>query len=333
MRAQTNNVVTGRAAEIFNSAVAASAVGAAWELGAFAELDEHGVLAVEDFAARTDLHLGATTAMFAALASVGIVERDGEKITTGPAFAEVYRSRPLFYWLCQGSAPLFSQMPKILRNANRTGQFYHRDAPAISYASREANRLFFDPVFWTAMDNIGSDFTSVADLGSGSGERLIKIAERYPEIRGLGLDIAQSTIDMAVGEVERHGMSDRISFLAADVRELKPRPEFEKIELLTCFMMGHDMWPREDCIATLRRLRELFPSARRFLLGDTVRTTGIPDTEVPIFTLGFEVGHALMGVYLPTLDEWHEVFADCGWQRITTHVSDALAGTVVFELA
>lgn len=330
---QSNEEVTDRAAQIFNSAVAASAIGAAWELGALDELNAHGVLEVDDFATRTDLHHGATSAMFAALASVGIVERDGEKISTGPAFADVYRSRPVFYWLCQGSAPLFSQMPKILRNRNRVGEFYQRDAPAISYASREANRLFFDPLFWQAMDSVGDRFTSVADLGSGSGERLIKIAERYPEIHGFGLDIAQSTIDMAVGEVERHGLSDRISFLSADVRDLAPRPELESVELLTCFMMGHDMWPRERCVATLRRLRETFPNVRRFLLGDNVRVVGVPDTDMPIFSLGFEVGHALMGVYVPTLEEWHEVFdEDCGWHRIRTHVSDSLAGTVVFEL-
>jgi cyclopropane fatty-acyl-phospholipid synthase-like methyltransferase len=188
-------------------------------------------------------------------------------------------------------------------------------------------------VFWQAMGNVPQGFELVADLGSGSGERLLEVAERHPHARGLGLDIAPRAVDMATGEARRRGLEDRVSFQVADVRGLTPRPEFEEVQLLTSFMMGHDMWPREQCIAQLRRLRELFPNAQRFLLGDTVRTTDVPDDDVPIFTLGFEVGHALMGVYLPTLEEWQDAFTDCGWKLVATHTSEMLAGTVVFELA
>jgi SAM-dependent methyltransferase len=319
------------AADIFNSAVAATAVGAAWELGGLDELHERGVLEVDDFAAANDLDPGATAAMFRALASVGVVQRDAGKIRPGASFTEVYRAKAMFYWLCQGSWELFAKMPSLLRNGNRVGDFHRRDAKAISHASREANRAFFDPVFWRAVENVGA-FSSVADLGSGSGERLINLAQRYPGTRGIGLDISAATIEMSAAEVRRRGLSDRISFLAADVRALRPRREFAGVDLLTCFMMGHDLWPRENAVASLRALREIFPDARRFLLGDTVRTTDVPDAEIPVFTLAFETGHALMGVYLPTAEEWGTVFAESGWRCIATHRTDALAGTVVFEL-
>ncbi len=323
------------AADIFNSAVAATAIGAAWELGALAELDTRRTLDVEEFAARNDLDFTATTAMFTALASVGVVERASGTITPGPGFAEVYRAKPMFYWLCQGSWSLFARMPALLRNENRSGDFYERDARAISFASREANRVFFDPLFWRALnsgDTAGGPFSVAVDLGSGSGERLIRIAERYPGVRGIGLDIAEASVGMAEEEAGRRGLADRIGFRTVDVRALEPEPEFAEVDLLLCFMMGHDLWPRDNCVAALRRLREAFPNVRRFLLGDTVRTTNVPDDKIPVFTLGFEVGHALMGVYLPTVDEWLKVFADGGWRCVATYESDALAGTVVFEL-
>ncbi|QFU89760.1 cyclopropane-fatty-acyl-phospholipid synthase family protein [Amycolatopsis sp. YIM 10] len=320
------------AADIFNSAVAATAIGAAWELGGFEQLHQRGVLDIEDFAAGNDLDPAATTAMFRALASVGVVIRESGKVLPGPGFDDAYRSKALFYWLCQGSWELFARMPALLRNENRTGAFHRRDQQAISRASREANTEFFDPLFWRAMATVGSSFSTVADLGSGSGERLIKLVQEYPGARGIGLDISAATIEMSTAEVTRRGLAESISFLRADVRELRPRPEFAEVELLTCFMMGHDLWPKADAVRSLRLLRELFPNVKRFLLGDTVRTVDLPDDGIPVFTLGFETGHALMGVYLPTADEWGDVFDQSGWNRVNTHTSDALAGTVVFEL-
>jgi hypothetical protein len=63
-----------------------------------------------------------------------------------------------------------------------------------------------------------------------------------------------------------------------------------------------------------------------------VKTEGVADDATPVFTLGCEVGHALMGVYVPTMAEWSEAFAEGGWNCVARHVTDTLAGTVIFEL-
>jgi hypothetical protein len=34
---------------------------------------------------------------------------------------------------------------------------------------------------------------------------------------------------------------------------------------------------------------------------------------IPIFTLGFELTHAVMGQYIPLESEWLEVFDEAGW--------------------
>ncbi|GAA0820741.1 hypothetical protein ACFQVD_33450 [Streptosporangium amethystogenes subsp. fukuiense] len=117
------------------------------------------------------------------------------------------------------------------------------------------------------------------------------------------------------------------------MRDLAPDPRLEKVEVLTCFMMGHDFWPRERCVTSLRRLREAFPNVRRFLLGDTARTTNIPDRDKPVFTLAFETAHDLMGVYLPTLAEWEDVFEESGWKFLNARAVRVPADSVVYELA
>ncbi|GGS47511.1 hypothetical protein GCM10010171_48450 [Actinokineospora fastidiosa] len=319
-------------AGVFNSAVAASAIGAAWEIGALDHLNEHGKLDVAQFAEDNDLDVDATHALFQALASVGVVERTGAHVLTGRHFAETLRARSLFHWLMQGSGALFAAMPSVLRKANRTGRFYSRDAAAIGYACREINARFFDPVFWSAMAGLDFPVRRVADLGSGSGQRLLEIVRANPGATGIGVDIAAPVLEFSAGELAAAGLADRVTFIEADVRSLDPRPEFADVELLTCFMMGHDFWPRANCVATLRRLRTVFPNARRFLLGDTARSTAHADTDVPVFTLGFEVGHALMGVRLPTLNDWLGVFEEGGWRCAKTHLIETPAASAIFEL-
>ena len=104
--------------------------------------------------------------------------------------------------------------------------------------------------------------------------------------------------------------------------------EFANVDLLTCFMMGHDFWPQDNCIATLKWLQTVFPNVWHFILGDATQSllkkscpkTTIVKDMVPIFTLGFEFAHAMMGVYRLTVEEWDSVFAEGGWRCVMKHI-------------
>lgn len=322
----------GAAATIYNSAVAAWAIAAAWEIGALDELHRSRALDAELFAARRGLDPASTVGLFRALASVGVVRRRGPVVAAAGAFDEVYQYKSFFHWLSRGSAELFRQMPSVLVSENRVGQFYQRDAAAIAYACREIDELCYAPTFWNAMGRLDFDVSHVADLGCGSGGRVLDVLARYPRARGVGIDIARPALDAARAGSSAAGMSDRVTFIEADVLELQERPELADVELITSFMMGHDFWPRENCVAAFRRFRKVFPSARRLLLGDATRTAEVPDSDLPVFRLGFELGHDLMGVFLPTVADWESVFDEAGWKLVRTNRIDMTVGEVVFEL-
>ncbi|WP_244230011.1 SAM-dependent methyltransferase [Kitasatospora albolonga] len=321
------------AADIYNSAVASWAIAAAWEVGVLDEIYNTGTVDGDELAQKLELDPIAARGMYQALAAVRIVTREDGKISAGPLFDEVNHYRSYFHWLSRGCSGLYTEMPSVLRQANRVGDdFYRRDARAISYACRELTTFSFDPAFWTALERVPFDFSVVADLGCGSGERLIQVARRYPHVRGLGIDIAEAAVRMTTEEVARNGLSDRITAVLADARGLRTHPAFAEVEVLTCFMMGHDFWPRESAVERLRTLREQFPNVRRFLLGDATRTVGYADHEIPLFSLGFESAHDLMGQYIPTIDEWHGVFAETGWTLVGEEKISSPAASVVFEL-
>ena len=327
-------------AAIFNSAIAAPAIATAWELGLLDQLRDQKKVDVHKFAVQNDLDSGSMQGLITALVVVDVVERDQDTVAAGRLLNEAYRSKSLFHWLTIGSGELFSSMPHVLRNKNRMGDFYHRDSAAIAYACRDINEVHFDPAFWAAIREIDIDIRSVVDLGSGSGERLMQILNEYPGTTGIGIDLAGPAIKVAAAEASQRGFGGRLSFMEGDACKMEYRDEFANVNLLTCFMMGHDFWPRENCVGTLQRLRKAFPKVNRFLLGDTTRVLldndgskhSVTEANVPIFTLGFEFGHAMMGVYLPTLQDWEGVFTEGGWRCVKKHLIETQSLSVIFEL-
>lgn len=320
------------AAVIYNSAVAAWAIAAAWEVGALAVLRAEGHLDARDFAERQGLDLASTIGMFRALAAVDIVKRQDTAVAVSSNFDDVYRFKSFFHWLSRGSAELFRQMPSAMARKNGVRQHYQRDSAAIAFACREIDELCYAPTFWAAIDRLDFDIGVVADLGCGSGGRLIDILTRFKKARGIGIDIASSALAAARGSAAAARVADRVSFTEADVTNLREDPQFKDVQLITCFMMGHDFWPRDRCVAVLRGFRRLFPAARRLLLGDATRTSGIPDAELPVFTLGFELGHALMGITIPTIADWESAFEEAGWTLAAINRIDMTVGEVIFEL-
>jgi hypothetical protein len=103
------------------------------------------------------------------------------------------------------------------------------------------------------------------------------------------------------------------------------------VDVIFSFFIGHDLWPRADCLLTLARLRSAFPGARRFLLADTYRSDLPPADEAPIFTLAFETTHAVMGQYVPSLQEWDALFSESVWTCVGQRALD-IPFSVIFDL-
>ncbi len=81
-----------------------------------------------------------------------------------------------------------------------------------------------------------------------------------------------------------------------------------------CFFLLHDLLAdpaRRSGI--LPRMRETFPKAHTFVFGDTMlRSTARSRSHLPIFSLGFELAHAMMGIPLHTKETYEELFAAAG---------------------
>jgi SAM-dependent methyltransferase len=315
-------------ADTFNGAVAAAALNTAWDIGLLDELADADAVDVAEFTARTGTHPGAVGKLLLALSSRRIVVVDDATNVArrGPGFDEASRTRGFFYWLTRGCGELFTDLTTLVR-ADRP---MSRDARAISLACRSIARTFFDPPLRDLLD--GVDYSTVADLGCGSGDRIIMLAEQRPDVRAMGIDIAAGAVTLAREAVREAQLEDRITLTRDNVLEMSVRPEYADVDLVTCFLMGHDFWPRDNCVQTLRQLRENFPNLRNLVLGDTCRSVGVDGPDLPMFTLGFETVHAVMDQYLPTLEEWYTVIDESGWRLADQRLIDLPAFSFIFRL-
>jgi len=298
---------------LFNAAIGASAVAAGFELGLFAELEQADSLDLETFGQSRQLYTWSLAAICEVLQCFDIVRvsQDRKTVTKGPGFAGANADKGYFLWLMRGYGNLMQNLASIVQQGDCTMDGIGRDGKYIAMAGRDYGAHFVDPHFNELMDE--EPFTVAADLGCGSANRLIALAKERPSFRGVGVEVNKGAVELARRSIQEAGLQDRVQVVHSDVKNLVAQPEFEDVEVLFCFFMGHDLWPRPNCLKAFRSIRSAFPSLQRFLFSDTYRPEEPIQGEPPIFTLGFEFTHNLMGQYIPKCSEWEELFAESGW--------------------
>lgn len=319
-------------ADTFNGAIATAAISAAWEIGLLDELAKDQTILIESFCTRAKAHPPGVRSILLALAGRSIVELspDGTEARTGAGFAEVYRAKGFFYWLTHGCGEMFGNLPAIISDEPGRQSRIRRDSRAISVACRSIARTFFDPPLEEILRDVR--FRKIADLGCGSGDRLVQIASDRSEVDAIGIDISDGAIAVAKEAVADAELLDRVMLIHDDIRRLTLRDEYEDVDLVTCFLMGHDFWPADEAVRILRELKVAFPSVTNLILGDTCRSTGLTGADYPMFSLGFETVHALMDQYLPTLEEWESVLAAGGWRLADQRMIDLPAFSFIYRL-
>lgn len=298
---------------LFNAAIGASAIAASFELGLFEELGEAEEIDLEAFSERRQLYGWSVASICEVLQCFDIlhVSDDRKRVRRGPVFDAANADKGYFLWLMRGYGNLMQNLASIVQRGDCTMDGIGRDGKYIAMAGRDYGAQFVDPHFNELMDE--EPFTVAADLGCGSANRLIALAKERPSFRGVGVEVNKGAVELARRSVQEAGLGERVQIVHSDVKNLVAQPEFAEVEVLFCFFMGHDLWPRPNCLKAFRSIRSSFPSLRRFLFSDTYRPEEPIVGEPPIFTLGFEFTHNLMGQYIPKCSEWEDLFVESGW--------------------
>ncbi|MGE5294735.1 MAG: ubiquinone/menaquinone biosynthesis methyltransferase, partial [Solirubrobacterales bacterium] len=103
----------------------------------------------------------------------------------------------------------------------------------------------------------------VADLATGTGDLLIALLRRHPDLTGaVGLDIAEQMLSVFREKLRRFGLSDRVELLCADASATPfPNDTFDAVT------MGFGIRNTRDVRATLREIhRILRPGGKALIL-------------------------------------------------------------------
>jgi 4-hydroxy-2,2'-bipyrrole-5-carbaldehyde O-methyltransferase len=113
------------------------------------------------------------------------------------------------------------------------------------------------------------------EIGCGSGQHIRTAAERNPELRALGVDLAPAAVALARDNIRAWGLEDRVQIQEGDVRLRTPDAAFD----LATLHNNIYYFPVERRTALLAQVRGFLRRGGRLLLTTAVRG-GSPTTEL-----------------------------------------------------
>ncbi|ADB50737.1 methyltransferase [Conexibacter woesei] len=244
----------------------AKVIGVAVELDLFGRLSRAGEMTVEEMRAELGFGERAADVFATACASLGLVERDGERLRNSAA-AETYlvEGRPQYFgdyvkWLDRREYAVASRLLESLRS----------DGP-VTWERGERDSLFvpedevLHAIFWDAVDSYSaatagvlaetfdcSSHARVLDVGGGSGVYPIELCRRWPHLTATVYDLP-FVCDIAQRRIERAGLAERIAVEPGDFRVDERLPGGHDLALLGSVL--HD-WDEPVNRALLRKCNE-----------------------------------------------------------------------------
>lgn len=154
---------------------------------------------------------------------------------------------------------------------------------------------------------------TVADVGCGWAELLLRVVAAAPDTRGLGIDLDADAINHGRSLATARGLADRVQLVAGDVREELP----EQADAVIC-IGASQIWgpPVEEAqplgyTAALDALRSLVPVGGRVLYGEGIWSA--PPTEAAAAPLAGRLDEFV------TLPELVELTVAAGFQPVQFH--------------
>lgn len=289
-------------AAMFNGYVGAHVVFALRELGVWDELG-HGPATVAALCAGSGADRVRLRALLRSAALLGHLELRDDVATLTAAGRDVAQHRGYFTWAVGGYGEMMRELPAL--TAHRDGARFRRDEAYVASGSAECGRAMISPMESEVL--AGLDYASVADLGCGDGSRLIGLCG--DERRGLGIDISEAACALAAKRVAEAGLGDHIEIACQNIFEGEDRAVFPGIDLVSSFLMMHDLFAAMPGVEVVHALRAAFPDARYFLLADTnAQPWAAHEGPLPPFSLAFELAHSFMRVPVQPKELYEEAF-------------------------
>ena len=314
--------------QLFNSTIIASTIVCADELNLLEALAINEFINIQDFCKKKNIHEFPFRTILNALSVNKIIKINEDKITKSLNFTDVYKNKGYFTWLIKGYGFTLENMDILLKKKKLKVENLHRNAEFIAKAGKDYGNKFVDKPFLNYINKIKPH--KIIDIGCGNAERLIKIVQNNKNIKAIGIEINSEVVKQTKQYIKEAKLNKNIEIICADIKTIKYNKIFEDADVLCSFFMGHDLFPAENVYKIFNNFKYLFPNVKNFLLCDTFKNNMNKITP-PIFTMGFEITHALMGQKIPTYNEWMQLFKSLNWKS-EFNIKINIPNSIIFNL-
>jgi len=143
---------------------------------------------------------------------------------------------------------------------------HHRDGERFAQLMKESFDSRFDELFWNAWKQwVEPAYTAspvVLDLGAGPGLFIKALAQRYPGIRAIGVEVAPYMLQ-AVGDLPAG-----CEIIAEDLHEPKLSLADGAVDAVMCSVVLHEM---DQPLRVLQEISRVMRPGGRFYIADWVR--------------------------------------------------------------
>lgn len=302
--------------QAFNGYIAATLVFSLDRLGLLDDLLAHDEVDVTGFCAASGADHQLTLEVLSGAEVCGYVRVHDGMVSLTKAGQELARMRGYFTWCVGGYGDIFSSIADIAAGERAFGRDVFRNEAMVALGSGQCDHALMADTLDAVMADI--DCSLIADLGSGTAARLCRVVAGREEVRGVGLDISGPATQLGEATIRAAGLADRVHAVQTDVRHLisdgSAVGTVGQVDTVMSFFLLHDLLARPETRShVLPQLRNAFPRARTFVLADTMlRPTDGSETSLPIFSVGYQLAHALMRVPLHTKETYERLFGEAG---------------------
>jgi len=250
------------------------------------------------------------------LIALGILKRNGDVYSVTERGGYLARDHPEsiapYARLQAYLFPAFTMLEEVLRTGQpgyemATGRKQFdamADAPDFAEAFDLSMNLLYVPETAAMVERLDfGRFSELMDVGGGNGEVLLRVLERYPDLRGYLFDLPH-VVDRASDFIAANPAAPRCTVIPGSFFEPLPRGA----EAILLRHIIHD-WPEEEALVILKHCRDALPPGGCLLIAEAL----VEDADRP--TIPIRTDLAMMTLYggaERTLDEYRALLAKVG---------------------
>ena len=165
----------------------------------------------------------------------------------------------------------YARYPELFRTGGTQPYAEHDQVflAAVAGATATLPRMFCEAVLPTLPDLEAGLETGAAilDVGCGAGHALVTLAERFPNVRCVGIDVEPVSVAMAQRLISDRGLGDRVEARLLTDGDW-PADLTGAFELVTMFLVLHEIHPDHKAAVLARCARALKPDGALLLFDE-----------------------------------------------------------------